>query len=207
MRRRNFILGISASTAWPLAVGAQPTDGMRRIGLLIGWSKNNPEFRGLVAAFTEELARLDWVDGRNAQIEERWTEADGERASAFATELVAWRADVLLSSTTPATAALHRAMTIIPIVFTVVVDPVHAGFVASLPHPGGNITGFRHTEPAFAGKWLNLLKEIAPSTTGRSAKRRNMSAEWGLCRSHLEGRQTCRSAGATGGQIPACHQS
>jgi putative tryptophan/tyrosine transport system substrate-binding protein len=163
MRRRNFILGITASTAWPLAVGAQPTDGTRRIGLLIGWSKKNPEFRGLVAAFTEELARLGWVDGRNAQIEERWTEADGERASAFATELVAWRPDVLLSSTTPATAALHRATTIIPIVFTVVVDPVRAGFVASLPRPGGNITGFRHTEPAFAGKWLNLLKEIAPS--------------------------------------------
>jgi putative tryptophan/tyrosine transport system substrate-binding protein len=90
------------------------------------------------------------------------TDADGERASAFATELVAWRSDVLLSSTTPATAALHRATTTIPIVFTVVVDPVHAGFVASLPRPGGNITGFRHTEPAFAGKWLNLLKELAP---------------------------------------------
>ena len=162
MRRRNFIQGIAASTAWPLSVGAQPTDGTRRIGLLIGWSKNNPEFRGLVATFVEELARLGWVDGRNARIEERWTDSDGERASAFATELVAWRPDVLLSSTTPATAALHRATTTIPIVFTVVVDPVRAGFVASLPRPGGNITGFRHTEPTFAGKWLNLLKEIAP---------------------------------------------
>jgi putative tryptophan/tyrosine transport system substrate-binding protein len=162
MRRRTFIQGITASTVWPLAAGAQPTDGTRRIGLLIGWSKNNPEFRGLIATFVEELARLGWVDGRNARIEERWTEADGERASAFATELIAWRPEVLLSSTTPATAALHRVTTTIPIVFTVVVDPVRAGFVASLARPGGNITGFRHTEPAFAGKWLNLLKEIAP---------------------------------------------
>jgi putative tryptophan/tyrosine transport system substrate-binding protein len=163
MRRRSFIQGIAASIAWPPAAGAQPTDGARRIGLLMGWSKNNAELRGLVATFVEELARLGWVDGRNAQIEERWTDADGERASAFAMELVAWRPDVLLSSTTPATAALHRATTTIPIVFTVVVDPVRAGFVASLPRPAGNITGFRHTEPAFAGKWLNLLKELAPS--------------------------------------------
>jgi putative tryptophan/tyrosine transport system substrate-binding protein len=162
MRRRNFIQGIAASTAWPLAVNAQPTEGKRRIGLLMGWSKNNPQFRGFVATFVEELARLGWVDGHNARIEERWTDADRERANAFATELVAWRAEVLLSSTTPATAALQRATTTIPIVFTIVVDPVHAGFVASLPRPGGNITGFRHTEPAFAGKWLNLLKEIAP---------------------------------------------
>jgi putative ABC transport system substrate-binding protein len=163
MRRRDFIkVIVGSATAWPLSAGAQPTDGARRIGLLMGWSKNNAEFRGLVATFVEELARLGWVDGRNAQIEERWTDADGERASAFATELVAWRSDVLLSSTTPATAALHRATTTIPIVFTVVVDPVRAGFVASLPRPGGNITGFRHTEPAFAGKWLNLLKELAP---------------------------------------------
>jgi putative tryptophan/tyrosine transport system substrate-binding protein len=79
MRRRTFIQGITASTVWPLAAGAQPTDGTRRIGLLIGWSKNNPEFRGLIATFVEELARLGWVDGRNARIEERWTEADGER--------------------------------------------------------------------------------------------------------------------------------
>jgi putative tryptophan/tyrosine transport system substrate-binding protein len=162
MRRRNFIQGIAAFAAWPPVAGAQPTDGTRRIGVLMGWSKNNAEFRRLVSTFRDELARLGWVEGRNAQIEERWTEADGGRADALATELVAWRPDVLLSSTTPATAALHRATTTVPIVFTVVVDPVHAGFVASLPHPEGNITGFRHTEPSFAGKWLNLLKEIAP---------------------------------------------
>ena len=98
----------------------------------------------------EELAQLGWIDGRNARIEERWTDADSKRASAFATELIASQPEVILSSTTPATAALHRGTTIIPIVFTVVVDPVRAGFVASLPRPGGNITGFRHTSPALA---------------------------------------------------------
>ncbi|MGP0083242.1 MAG: ABC transporter substrate-binding protein [Steroidobacteraceae bacterium] len=110
----------------------------------------------------EELAQLGWIDGRNARIEERWTDADSKRASALATELIASQPEVILSSTTPVTAALHRGTTTIPIVFTVVVDPVRAGFVASLPRPGGNITGFRHTEPTFGGKWLNLLKEIAP---------------------------------------------
>ena len=116
MRRRNFIQGIAASTAWPLVAGAEPTEGTRRVGLLIGWSKNNPELRDFVASFADELARLGWIDGRNAQIEERWTDLDGERARAFATELVAWRPDVLLSSTTPATAAVHRETSTIPIV-------------------------------------------------------------------------------------------
>ena len=162
MRRRNFIQGIAASTAWPLVAGAEPTEGTRRVGLLIGWSKNNPELRDFVASFAEELARLDWVDGRNAQIEERWTDSDGERTRAFATELVAWRPDVLLSSTTPATAAVHRETSTIPIVFTIVSDPVGAGFAASLPRPGGNMTGFTQTDPALGGKWLSLLKQAAP---------------------------------------------
>ncbi|MFY9935398.1 MAG: ABC transporter substrate binding protein [Silvibacterium sp.] len=151
MRRREFITLVGgAAFAWPLAVGAEQPDGLRRIGLLMGWSVSNPEFRGLVATFVEELAQLGWIDGRNARIEERWTDADSKRASAFATELIASQPEVILSSTTPATAALHRGTTIIPIVFTVVVDPVRAGFVASLPRPGGNITGFRHTSPALA---------------------------------------------------------
>jgi putative tryptophan/tyrosine transport system substrate-binding protein len=163
MRRREFITLVGgAAFAWPLAVGAEQPDGLRRIGLLMGWSVSNPEFRGFVATFVEELAQLGWIDGRNARIEERWTDADSKRASALATELIASQPEVILSSTTPVTAALHRGTTTIPIVFTVVVDPVRAGFVASLPRPGGNITGFRHTEPTFGGKWLNLLKEIVP---------------------------------------------
>ena len=164
MKRREFVTLVGgAAFAWPLAVSAEQPNGLRRIGLLMGWSASNPVFRGLVAAFVEELAQLGWIDGRNARIEERWTDADSKRASPLATELIASQPDVILSSTTPATAALHRGTTTIPVVFTVVVDPVRAGFVASLPRPGGNITGFRHTEPTFGGKWLNLLKEIVPS--------------------------------------------
>ena len=162
MRRRKFITLIGGAAAWPLAVAAKQPDSLRHIGLLMEWSVSNPEFRGFAATFVEELARLGWIDGRNARIEERWTDADSKRASAFATELIASQPEVILSSTTPATAALQRGTTTIPIVFIVVVDPVRAGFVASLPRPGGNITGFRHTEPTFGGKWLNLLKEIVP---------------------------------------------
>ena len=161
--RREFISALGgAVAAWPLAASAQQAEKIRRIGALLGWSESSPEFRSYLAAFIEELARLGWIDGRNARIEQRWTDADSKRASAFATELVASQPEVILSSTTPVTAALHRGTTTIPIVFTIVVDPVRAGFVASLPRPGGNITGFRHTEPAFGGKWLNLLKEIVP---------------------------------------------
>jgi putative tryptophan/tyrosine transport system substrate-binding protein len=167
MQRREFIATLAGVVTAPTlkldATSAQQAEKIRRIGALLGWSQSEPAYRSFLAAFIEELARLGWIDGRNARIEQLWTDADSKRANAFATELVASQAEVILSSTTPATAALHRETTTIPIVFTVVVDPVRAGFVASLPRPGGNITGFVHTEPAFVGKWLNLLKEIVPS--------------------------------------------
>ena len=100
--------------------------------------------------------------GRTARIEQRWTEGDIKRASAFTTELVAAQPDVILAQSTPVTAALHRETTTVPIVFATVSDPIGAGFVAGLPRPGGNITGFTHVDPALGGKWLGLLKEIAP---------------------------------------------
>jgi putative ABC transport system substrate-binding protein len=128
----------------------------------MGLSESNPEHRNLLAASLEELARLGWVDGRTARIEQRWTDGDLKRASAFARELVAAQPDVILASPTPVTAALHRETTTVPIVFATVSDPIGAGFVAGLPHPGGNITGFTHVDPALGGKWLGLLKEIAP---------------------------------------------
>jgi putative ABC transport system substrate-binding protein len=134
---------------------------VRLIAVLMGLN-DRPEFRSLVAAFVEELARLGWIDRRNARIEQRWTNADVNRASAFAKELVAAQPDVILTSTTPATAALHRETSTIPIVFTIVSDPVGERFVAGLSRPGGNITGFTHTEPGLAGKSLSLRKEIAP---------------------------------------------
>ena len=166
MRRRGFITamaGVVAATQTlrPRVVFAQ-AEKTRRIGLLMGWSESNSDFRAFVAAFADELARLGWIDGRNARIEQLWTNADVNRARAFAQELVARQPDVIVTSTTHATAAVKHESNTIPIVFTVVSDPVGSGFVAALPRPGGNITGFSHTDGGMGGKWLTLLKEIAP---------------------------------------------
>jgi putative tryptophan/tyrosine transport system substrate-binding protein len=163
MTRREFVTLVGgAAIAWPFAARAQQPDGLRRVGVLMGWSEGNSEFRGFVATFMEELARLGWTDGRNVRFEQRWTDADVNRTSAFAKELVAAQPDVILTSTTPVTTALHSETNTIPIVFTIVSDPVGAGLVAGLPHPGGNVTGFTHTDAALGGKWLGLLKEVAP---------------------------------------------
>ena len=162
MQRREFLSVLGVAPAWPLAAWAEQTDRLRRIGVLMGLSESVPEIRGFVAAFVEELARLGWIDGRNARIERRWTNADIKRTSALAKELLAGPPDVILAVSTPATAALHRETSIVPIVFTPVSDPVGAGFVASLARPGGNITGFTNADAGFGGKWLGLLKEIAP---------------------------------------------
>ena len=167
MQRRKFIAAIVNTIAAAPAFGlrlasAQQAEKVSRVGVLMGLSESNPEHRNLLAASLEELARLGWVDGRTARIEQRWTDGDLKRASAFARELVAAQPDVILASPTPVTAALHRETTTVPIVFATVSDPIGAGFVAGLPHPGGNITGFTHVDPALGGKWLGLLKEIAP---------------------------------------------
>jgi len=163
MRRRDFVKAIAGSTAfWPLAIRAQQAEKVRRVGVLMGLSESNPEHRNLLAAFLEELVRLGWVDGRTVRIEQRWTDGDLKRASAFATELIAAQPDVILASPTPVTAALHRETTTVPIVFAAVSEPIGAGFVAGLSRPGGNITGFTHVDAALGGKWLDLLKEMAP---------------------------------------------
>jgi putative tryptophan/tyrosine transport system substrate-binding protein len=162
MQRREFIGVLGAAAAWSFPAWAQQTDRVRRIGMLMGLSESDPDVRGFVAAFVEELARSGWVDGHNARIERRWTNADIKRTNALAKELLAGPPDVILAATTPATAALHRETNIVPIVFAIVSDPVGAGFVAGLSRPGGNITGFTQTDAALGGKWLGLLKEIAP---------------------------------------------
>jgi putative ABC transport system substrate-binding protein len=167
MQRREFIAALAGAVAAAPALGlraasAQQAEKVRHIGVLMGLSESDPDVRGFVAAFVQELARLGWIDGRNVRIEQRWTNADMKRASAFAKELVASQPDVILASTTPVTAALHRETSTIPIVFTIVGDPMDAGFVAGLPRPGGNITGFTNSEGAAGGKLLSLLKEIAP---------------------------------------------
>jgi putative ABC transport system substrate-binding protein len=166
MQRRELIAGLVSTIAAAPVLGlrtasAKEADKVRRVGVLMGSSEDNS--RGFVDAFVEELARLGWADGRNARFEQRWTNGDINRASVFATELVAAQPDVIFASTTPVTAALHRETSTIPIVFAIVSDPIGSGFVAGLPRPGGNITGFISGEPAMGGKWLSLLKEIAPS--------------------------------------------
>jgi putative ABC transport system substrate-binding protein len=163
MRRREFITLLGGAAAgWPLAARAQQPGAIRRIGVLMGWSESDPEYRARVAVFVQVLAQLGWADGRDVRIDVRWTNGDVQRAGVMAKELVALQPDVILVSTTPATAALQRETRTIPIVFAVVSDPVGAGFVVSLPRPGGNIAGFINIEAVMGGKWLELLKEVAP---------------------------------------------
>jgi putative ABC transport system substrate-binding protein len=165
MQRRQFITLVGGAAVWPLAARAQQPERMRRIGVLMGYAENDPEAQARLQAFKQALLALGWDEGRNLRIDLRWASGDIDRASNFAKELVALHPDVILSNTTPVTAALQRETKTIPIVFVAVSDPVGAGFVQSLPRPGGNITGFINLEPTIGGKWLDLLKEIAPRLT------------------------------------------
>src|SRR6516162_8422882 len=162
MRRRQFITLLGgAAAAWPLAARAQQPEKMRRIGVLMSIEKN-PEGKVQLSRFTEGLAEIGWTDGRNLRMEIRWGGGDVNRIRTFAKELVALQPDVILAHGTPATAALQRETRTIPIVFVTVTDPVGDGFVAGLPHPGGNITGFLTSESAITAKMFELLAEIAP---------------------------------------------
>jgi putative tryptophan/tyrosine transport system substrate-binding protein len=166
-RRRQFLtlLG-SAAAALPLAARAQQPDRMRQIGVLMGWPESDPEARLERAAFVQELQKLGWLDGRNLRIDTRWANpADPESMHRYAKELVALQPDLILSHSTPATAALLQETRTIPVIFGIVADPIGSGFVASFPRPGGNATGFAVAEPTQAGKWMELLKEIAPQVT------------------------------------------
>ena len=164
MKRRDFITLLGgAAAAWPVPVRAQHAERMRRIGVLMGYAESDSEAQTNIAAFRDGLQKLGWAD-RNTRIDTRWAPPhDAETMRRFAMELVALQPDVLLSSTTPPTTALLQQTRTIPIVFALVADPVGSGFVASLAQPGGNVTGFMFTtEPTMAGKWVELLKEIAP---------------------------------------------
>ncbi len=134
---------------------------MRRIGVLM-YDETDPQEQAYLAGFTQELLALGWTDGRNLRMDVRWASGDVDRMRTLAKELVDLQPDVILARGTPATAALQRETRTIPIVFVLVSDPVGSGFVASLPRPGGNITGFSDLEPSMAGKWLELLTQIAP---------------------------------------------
>ncbi len=163
MRRREFITLLGSAAVWPLAARAQQSDRRRRVGVLMAFDENDPQTRGWLSNFTQGLAELGWTDGHTVQIAVRWAAGSIDRMRTFAKELVELQPDVILAATTPVTAALQRETSTIPIVFVLVSDPVGAGFVAGLPRPGGNITGFTNIEGGtFGGKWLELLKEIAP---------------------------------------------
>jgi putative tryptophan/tyrosine transport system substrate-binding protein len=166
MRRRDVItLAAGAATlplVGPIAARAQQRDRLRRVGVLWGASENNSEAQTHFAVFIQELARLGWIEDRNVRIDRRWTNDDADLAGKFAKELVALQPGVILAGGSPATAALQRETRMVPIVFAGVDDPVGQGFVAGLPRPGGNITGFSMIEPAFVGKLAQMLKEIAP---------------------------------------------
>jgi putative ABC transport system substrate-binding protein len=167
MRRREFIVLLgSSAAAWPLAARAQQQDGMRRIGVLMGYPDSDLEGPAFLAAFRERLEKLGWVEDRNIRFDTRWVRPeDAEARRRFAKELVALQPDLILSSVTPTTAALLEQTRTIPIVFATVSDPVGSGFVASLARPGGNVTGFQAMVGSLGGKWLELLKEIAPRVT------------------------------------------
>jgi putative ABC transport system substrate-binding protein len=167
MQRREFItlLGGAAAASpvsWPLAAHAQQPGGMRRIGVLMAYAESDSEGQAFVAAFREGLQKLGWAEGRNIRIDARWAMANVEAMQRFARELVALQPDLILSHSTPSTAALLQQTRTIPVIFANVSDPVGSGFVASLPRPGGNVTGFMNMEGSMGGKWLELLKEIAP---------------------------------------------
>jgi len=165
MRRRDFITLGGAAIAWPLAARAQQASGMRRIGVLTTFGDNDALAQGWDGAFRKGLDELGWHDGRNVKIDHRWAAGDADRLRAFAKELVVLQPDVIFAVTTPTVAALLRETRALPIVFAQVSDPVGLGFVASLARPGGNVTGFTNIniESSIGGKWLELVKEIAPA--------------------------------------------
>jgi putative tryptophan/tyrosine transport system substrate-binding protein len=162
MRRRDFILAGGATIAWSLDGRAQQSNQLRRIGVLFGVAETDLEGHVWDAAFRKRLAELGWIDGRNVKVETRWNNGSMDRNKLLATELVRTSPDVLLAVTTPVTAALQHETHTIPIVFASVSDPVGSGFVASLHNPGGNITGFINMEASLSGKWVEMLRQIAP---------------------------------------------
>jgi putative ABC transport system substrate-binding protein len=165
MKRREFITLVgSAAVSWPITSHAQQADKTRLIGVLMGYVESDSTAQSEVAAFRGALAKLGWTEGSNLRIELRWGNADPDRIRTLAKELIDLRPDVILSHTTLVTGVLARETRTIPIVFVNVADPIASGFAASLARPGGNITGLTVEIPAHGGKWVELLKEIAPRT-------------------------------------------
>jgi ABC-type uncharacterized transport system substrate-binding protein len=162
IRRREFITLLGGAAAWPLAARAQQRDRMRKIGVLYGGSTADPQGRSQLAAFAKAMLELGWTPEHNIAIEYRWAAGDADRMRTLAKELVGLQPDLIVGHTTQVVSALQKETSTTSIVFVVVSDPVGSGFVASLPHPGGNITGFINVEGSLGGKWIELLKETTP---------------------------------------------
>ena len=164
MRRRDFIIAVGGSVAaWPLAARAQQADRVRRVGVLMGIANKDSEGQARVAAFRKAMQDFGWTEGRNVRVDYRWVGGDADRARADAAEVVGLKPDVIPANGTTSVAALRHETSTVPIVFVVGLDPVESGFVTSLARPGGNVTGSATTlEPEIGGKWLEVLKEIAP---------------------------------------------
>jgi putative tryptophan/tyrosine transport system substrate-binding protein len=166
IRRREFITLLGgAAAAWPLAARGQQSDRVRRIGVLLPAAADDSVFQARIAPFLQRLQQLGWTDDRNVRIDTRWATSNAADIRRHAAELVALAPDVILANGTPAVGPLLQATRTVPIVFAPVIDPVGAGFVDSLARPGGNATGFMTFEYSLAGKWLELLKQIAPGVT------------------------------------------
>jgi putative tryptophan/tyrosine transport system substrate-binding protein len=167
MKRREFISLIgNAGLAWPMTAQAQQPEQMRRIGVLMGpWSADDPEGQDRLSAFRQGLQQLGWTDGRNVHIDARWAAGDADKLHKFSMELTTFAPEVIFASSGPALVSLLQATRTISIVFANVADPVGSGFVESLSRPGGNATGFMTNEYSLTGKWLELLKQVAPGVT------------------------------------------
>ena len=165
MNRREFIIVLGGATAWPLAARAQQPARMRRIGVLAVFSKDDPLHLAYMAALRKGLQKLGWLEGHNIRVDYGWAASDAESVQRAARELVAVKPDLILTENTLGTTSVLQQTGTIPIIFVNIADPIVSGFVASFPRPGGNVTGFLGLEPTIGGKWLELLKQIAPRVT------------------------------------------
>jgi putative ABC transport system substrate-binding protein len=163
VKRRDFLTLLGGAAAWPLAARAQQSGRMRRIGILMTYAADDPAGQARLLAFAQELAQSGWIDGRNVRIDVRWGGVDPERIRSYAAELIALAPDVIVATGSAAVGSLLQATRAVPIIFVQVAEPVGAGFVETLSRPGGNATGFMLYEYGIGTKWLELLKEIAPS--------------------------------------------
>ena len=184
MKRREFITLIGAAVAWPIATGAQQPEQVRRLGLLMNVAAKDRVGQARIAAFLQTLAQYGWSDGRNLRIDTRWTDGNPDQIRKHALELAALAPDVILAPGTAVIGPLLQATRAVPVVFVHVTDPVGGGFVDSLARPGGNATGFALHEYATSGKWLELIKQVAPSVTRVAVVRdpalASGAAQWGV---------------------------